>query len=127
MPLPSTLVPGATAAARRMIALANAANGVPAGSLAGFASGYRMVNIWAQCVGGTSFDVGLWQYSDTSGLWALRTDIGTAGYITVTPADDSLAEIMATVNNAARIYAKVKNFVGGADANVWGEGLRYND
>ena len=125
MALPVSLVFGSTAAARRVTSAA-VANGAPTLPTAGVYAGRRFVNVWAQCDGATSFGVGVWQYSGTSGKWSLRTDIGTAGYTTVTPAANFEAMIDTAV--AERIYLEIVNVVGPPTAcNTWAEGYGPTD
>lgn len=125
MALPQTLKAGATVAARRITSGA-VANLPPALATDGYYNGRRYCNVWAQCVGGTSFDVGIWQYSSVSGQWVLRTDVGTVGYQTVTPTTPFEAMLDCAV--AERIAIEIKTLVGPpTDCNTWAEGYNPND
>ena len=125
MALPRTLKPGSTAA-RRALYSAATTNSPPSSATDGFVSGFRYVNFWAKCVAGTNFTVGFWQYSSVSGVWSLRTDVGTDGYLTVTPTTP--AEAMLDTACAERVAVEVKTVSGPPDhCYVWGEGYTVTD
>lgn len=128
MAAPQSLKAGTTAALRRLIAAATSDTAAPTTSSSGFASGWRYVNVMAKATGGTSFNVTVWQWSAVAEKWAMRTDIGTAGKVPVVTAENGgVAMVMLDVRNADRIAVQAVDFVGGASAEVWGEGLRVND
>lgn len=107
-----SLVKGATAAARRLIAGAVAANFAPAALTDGVSTDRsQLVNVTAKSTTGTSFQFKVWLYSDTAGIWTIDTGVGT---VTVASAiaDEWETTIGGVANSAdiARIVINGVNF-----------------
>lgn len=92
-----SLVKGATAADRRLIVGATAANLAPAALTDGVSTDRsQLVNVIAKSTVGTSFQFKVWLYSDTAGIWTVDTGVGT-----VTVASAIADEWETTIGGAA--------------------------
>ena len=122
MSYPKSLVAGSTAAARRVIADAVAANGVPTTSADALnIFQFRSIDVVAKCTGGGgSYDFLVWWYYGVADEWVYDTWVGTTSISTAGGVEGfpiALGSIFS--READGVYLEVKNFAGGGSADLW--------
>lgn len=103
------------AADRRAIKSADAANGEPEGSTAGFfAQGRRWLHIVVSLPdAATSITWKLWTWDSVSELWTLDTRPGTGGTVALSDTDDDNPQRnLIEIDGVDRVYIELDDFVG---------------
>lgn len=120
--VPTSLVNAraATAAERRAVAGATATTGTPSAANDGqHTRNHQYLHVVAESVGGTSFNLTLWGFDNTSGKWVVIDEFETSGTVTVTTAAPNLyRSAPLLIAGLDRVYAEI-SAITGATANVW--------
>lgn len=125
--VPSSLVPGATAADRRVLAGVIAANGAPVDAASGVATGFARFLTFAILLSAGSITFRVWYFHRASQRWCVDTRPAstTAGVVAFAATDPNPQLSAAEVIGWERVYFEVVSVAGGAATDVWIEGVTF--
>lgn len=113
---------GDTAQDRALVYQATATTSMPMGDSIGVdCSGYGSAKIVLKSETGTSGDITAWIYDETSDIWLVAKDFGTTGTLqAVTATNDGIADDVASLLGASRLYLQVSAVTGaGEKISAW--------